>query len=152
MLPLRARVELGAMALKGYSAFKDPKIQYYWNLTIRLLSVIFRTLVGSRGSYLSSEKQSVYSTAPTDWAKINLIIYLYLSLYVSLSAILFFMRFSLIISLSLSLSIYIYIYIYIQTDEFFLFLWNFSPDIRLYEFFIYIFYHLVFFHAVRIIE
>ena len=66
MLPLRARVDLGAMAMKGYSA--SPKLQHCWNLTIRLFSVICRTLV-SGGSYPSAEKQSVYSTAPTDWAR-----------------------------------------------------------------------------------
>ena len=53
------------MAIKGYSAF--PKIQNYWNLTIRLFSVIYRTLVG--GSTHSEEKQSIYSTAPADWAR-----------------------------------------------------------------------------------
>ena len=37
--------------------------QYYLNFTIRLFSVISRTLVGV-GSYPSAEKQSVYSTAP----------------------------------------------------------------------------------------
>ena len=41
----------------------SPKLQHYWNLTIRLFSV---TLGG--GSYPSAEKQSLYSTAPTDWA------------------------------------------------------------------------------------
>ena len=34
--------------------------------TIRLFSVISRTLIGE--SYPSAEKQSVYSTAPTNWA------------------------------------------------------------------------------------
>ena len=43
VLPLRARVDLGAMAMKGYSTF--PKLQHSWNLTIRLFSVISRTLV-----------------------------------------------------------------------------------------------------------
>ena len=43
MLPIRARVDLGAMAMKRYSTF--PKLQHYWNLTIRLFSVIPRTLV-----------------------------------------------------------------------------------------------------------
>ena len=42
VLPHRARVNLGAMAMKGCSAF--PKPQHYWNLTIRLFSVISRTL------------------------------------------------------------------------------------------------------------
>ena len=47
MLPLRARVELGAMAMKWFSAF--PKVQHPWNFTIRLFSAISRTLVGSGG-------------------------------------------------------------------------------------------------------
>ena len=42
----------------------SPK--HYWNVIIRLFSVISRTLVG--GGYPSAEKQSVYSTAPADWA------------------------------------------------------------------------------------
>ena len=45
----------------------SPKLQNYWNLTIRLLNVISRTLVVG-GSYSSVEKQLVYSTAPADWA------------------------------------------------------------------------------------
>ena len=41
MLPLRAKVDLGAMAIKEYS---DPtKIQHYWSLTIRLFIVSSRT-------------------------------------------------------------------------------------------------------------
>ena len=44
MLPLRVRVGLRAMATKGYSAF--PKLQHYWSLTIRLFSVIYKTLFG----------------------------------------------------------------------------------------------------------
>ena len=62
MLPLRVRVNLGAMPMKGYT----PKLQYYWNFIIKLFSVISRTLVGI-GSYPSAEKQSVCSTASTDW-------------------------------------------------------------------------------------
>ena len=66
MLPLRARLDLGAMTMKEYSAF--PKASALcWNLTIRLFSVIYRTLVGG-GCYPSAEIQSVYSTAPVDWA------------------------------------------------------------------------------------
>ena len=38
------------------------------NLSIRLFSVISRTLVGG-GLYPSAEMQSVYSTVPADWAK-----------------------------------------------------------------------------------
>ena len=63
MLPLRARVDLRAMAVNGCSAF--PKLQHYWNLTIRFLSVISTTLVGG-GSYPSLEVQSVYTTTPAD--------------------------------------------------------------------------------------
>ena len=66
MLPLRARVDLGAMAIKGYSAF--PKLQHLWNLTIRLISVIYRTFVGGGASNPSAEVQSVFSTFPADWA------------------------------------------------------------------------------------
>ena len=65
MLPLWARVDLEAMAMKGYSAF--PNLQHYWNLTIRLLRVISRILIWA-GSYPTTEKQSVYSTAPANWA------------------------------------------------------------------------------------
>ena len=65
MLPLQARVDPGAMAIKGYSTF--PKLRHYWTLTMILFSVISRTLVGRR-SYPSAEKQSVYSTAPAHWA------------------------------------------------------------------------------------
>ena len=64
VLPLQMRVNLGAMAIKGYSAF--PKAQHYWSLTIRLINVISRTLIwwGGGGSYPSAEMQLVYSTAP----------------------------------------------------------------------------------------
>ena len=53
MLPYQARVDVGAMAMKGYSAF--PRAQYNWNLTIRLFSVISRTLTEG--------------VLPADWAK-----------------------------------------------------------------------------------
>ena len=43
VLPLWASTDLRAMTMKGYSAF--PKLQHCWNLTIRLFSVISRTLV-----------------------------------------------------------------------------------------------------------
>ena len=54
MLALRTRVDLGEMAMKGYSIFS------------RALGVS-RTLVGV-GSYLSAEMQLVYFISPTDWA------------------------------------------------------------------------------------
>ena len=47
------------MAMKECSTFpKSPAL---------LFSVISRTLVGVEGSYSSTEKQSVYSTALVDW-------------------------------------------------------------------------------------
>ena len=42
-------------------------LQHYWDFTIRLFSVISRTLVW--GSYSPAEAQSVYSTAPANWAE-----------------------------------------------------------------------------------
>ena len=65
VLPHRARVDLGAMAMRGHSVFL--KAPAYWNLTIRLFSVIFQD-IHCEGSYPSAELQSVYSTAPADWA------------------------------------------------------------------------------------
>ena len=45
MLSIQARVDLEAIAMKRYSTF--PKLQHYWNLTIRLFSVISgHSLVG----------------------------------------------------------------------------------------------------------
>ena len=61
VLPLQARVDMGTMVMKRYSAFpKSP---------IRLFRIISRTFVGV-GSYSSTEMQSVYSTTPVDWAGI----------------------------------------------------------------------------------
>ena len=45
-------------------------VQQYWNLIIRLFSVISRILIEG-GAYPSAEKQSVYSTAPADWSILN---------------------------------------------------------------------------------
>ena len=69
MLPLQARVDLGAMAIKGYSSFTkapallEPHHQIVW-------CHIQDTHWGR--SYPSAEKQSVYSTAPADWAREDL--------------------------------------------------------------------------------
>ena len=41
------------------------KLQHYWSLTIRLFSVISRTLFEE--SYPSTEMQSLYSAAPANW-------------------------------------------------------------------------------------
>ncbi len=54
VLPFRARVDLGAMAMKGYSAF--TKQQHYWNLTKRLPVIISGTLL--RGSLTSLQRSS----------------------------------------------------------------------------------------------
>ena len=48
-------------------ALHSPKPQHHWNLTIRLFSVISGHSLGR--SYPYAEKQSVYSTAPADWAR-----------------------------------------------------------------------------------
>ena len=60
LLTLRARVDLGAMAMKGSP--HSLKLLHYWNLTIRFFSVITWTLV---------KWQSVYSIALADWAVMN---------------------------------------------------------------------------------
>ena len=44
----------------------SPNLQS-WSLTIKLFNVISRTPIG-KGSYPSAEIQSLYSTAPADWA------------------------------------------------------------------------------------
>ena len=64
MLPLRARVDLGAIAIKGYSTF--PK----YPASGTSPSDCFVSYPGQSlgGSYPSAEVLSVYSTAPADWA------------------------------------------------------------------------------------
>ena len=47
VLPLQARVDLGAMAIK--TRLHSPKLQYCCSLTIRLFSVINRILVAGWG-------------------------------------------------------------------------------------------------------
>ena len=59
MLPLRARVDLRAMAMKEYSAFPKAPASLEPHHQIRVIS---RSLVGE-GFYPSTKKQSVYSTA-----------------------------------------------------------------------------------------
>ena len=44
----------------------SPNLQYYWSLTIRFFSVITGHSLGE--PYPSAEVESVYSTAPADWA------------------------------------------------------------------------------------
>ena len=58
----RTRVNMGSTAIKGYSTFS--KFQNYWSLTIRLFSVISRTLV--RG-VLSFCKKTVCGSCSPSW-------------------------------------------------------------------------------------
>ena len=53
----------------------SPKLHRCWNLTIRLFSVIYRILVRGGVSYPSAEMQSVYSTAPADWAILQIVVF-----------------------------------------------------------------------------
>ena len=48
-------------------ALHSLKLHDYWNLIIRMFSIITEHSVG-RGSDPSAEKQTVYSTATADWA------------------------------------------------------------------------------------
>ena len=58
VLPFRTRADLGAMAKKGTP--HSPKLQRYWNLTIRLFSIIFRTLIGGGVSSLCREAVGLF--------------------------------------------------------------------------------------------
>ena len=62
VLPLGVRVDLGVMTIKGYLAF--PIAPTLLKSYIILLSAISRHSLTE--SYPSSEKQSVYPTAPAD--------------------------------------------------------------------------------------
>ena len=65
MLPLQARVDLGPMAVKGYSVFpKRPA------LLEPLHQIVLCHIQETHWwvFYPSAEMQSVYSTAPTNWA------------------------------------------------------------------------------------
>ena len=65
MLPLQARVDLGAMEIKGYSAFPKAQALPECHHQICLMSYPGH-LLGE--SYFSAEVQSVYFTAPANWA------------------------------------------------------------------------------------
>ena len=89
MLPVRAGVDMGTMAMMGHSAFpKPPSIT--GTSPSDCLASYTRTLVG-RESYSSAEEQSVYSTVPPDWANICVCVYIHIDIYV-----------------------YVYIYVYVQ--------------------------------------
>ena len=49
----------------------SPKLQHYWSLSIRLFSVISRTLVAGWVYPFAEKKQSMYSTTQADWATRN---------------------------------------------------------------------------------
>ena len=66
MLPLWARVDPGAMAMKGVLRIPQTSCIAGTSPSDCLVSYAGHLLVG--GSYPSAEKQSVYSTAPADWA------------------------------------------------------------------------------------
>ena len=51
----------------GNEGVHSPKPQQYWNISIRLFSDIFRTLIGR--VLPSAEMQSVYSTTSADWTR-----------------------------------------------------------------------------------
>ena len=62
--PHRTRVDLGAIAMKGYSGFsKTPTLLEPIN---RLFNVKSRTLI-DEGYYYSAEIQLLYPSAPPDW-------------------------------------------------------------------------------------
>ena len=67
VLQKQVRMDLGVMALKGYSTFLKLQV---WSLTIRQLSVRSRTLMGAGGLPLSRDVVAVsYSSPPSaDWA------------------------------------------------------------------------------------
>ena len=65
VLPFLVRVDLGAMAMKGFSKYSKASIQdsHHQFVSCYIHDIL---LVGS---YSSAEMQSLYYTAPTDWAK-----------------------------------------------------------------------------------
>ena len=73
MLPLRARVDLGTMAMKGYSAF--PKAPALLEPHHQIVECHIQD---------TAEVQSVYSTAPApaDWANIYMCVPIYIYIYI----------------------------------------------------------------------
>ena len=66
MLAPWARVDQGAMTMIGCSAFPNalPLLEPHYQIVLCHIQDTW-----GRGSYPSAEMQSVYSTAPADWAK-----------------------------------------------------------------------------------
>ena len=76
-LPHYARVGQEAMAMKGYSAF--PKAPALLEPSDCLVSYPGQSLWGGGGAHPSAVVQSVYSTAPADWANqlVDIIVWIY---------------------------------------------------------------------------
>ena len=68
MLRLEARVDLGALAMKEYSAFLKAPALLEPHQRIALCHK--QDTRSGEGSYSSTEKQSVYSTVPADWVNV----------------------------------------------------------------------------------
>ena len=66
VLPLRARVNQGALAMKEYSAFSQSSSITRASLSESLVSYAENSLWRVFDHF--AEMQSVYSTAPADWA------------------------------------------------------------------------------------
>ena len=69
VLPFQARVDLLAMAMKGYSVF--PKASASMEPHQQIVQCHIHDSHGGV-SYLSAETQSVYFIAPADWAQVSL--------------------------------------------------------------------------------
>ena len=78
MLSLRAKVDLGTMAMKRYSAF--PKAPALVEPHHQMVSCHIQD--ARWGVYSSSEMQLVFSIAPADWATNKMKFYIYMSVCV----------------------------------------------------------------------
>ena len=77
VLSFRVRVDLEAMAMTGCSAFPNAPALLETSRSDCLVSYLGHTL--RVGSYPSAEVDSVYSTAPVDWA---MCVYVYVHIYI----------------------------------------------------------------------
>ena len=68
---------LGVMAMKGTP--HSPKLQHYWNLTIRLFSVISRTLVGG---VLLFCRDAISIFCILSWLSQFIFVYMYIYIYI----------------------------------------------------------------------
>ena len=84
MLPLQARVDLGVMAMKGYPAF--PKAPALLEPTIRLFSLISRTLVGRDLSPLHKSSWYILQLQPIgQYTELNVKTVLFQTIHFSIS-------------------------------------------------------------------